>query len=137
MGTSKRKRKVFQRLGHVLREGVRLKLADGYYRVRRGRLVRIPDKWVGRPEERCGDKFWRKYMQLRRPRQSKVARKLRMKPDAWGCKSSFRVPRDRYERAKKKGREYGYGGGGGHPRNWAPRHLSSRRRRQLHEYEDE
>lgn len=28
--------------------GKRIEQDDGYYRVRRGKLVRIPDEWVGR-----------------------------------------------------------------------------------------
>lgn len=138
MGTSKRKRAVFKRLGHLLEEGVRLKLADGYYRVRRGKLVRIPDEWVGCPSELCGEKIWRQYLQRRRPRASKDTRKRRMQStEPRGNRSRHRVPRDRFERAKKKGRKYWHGGSGGHPRNWAPRHCLGHRLRKLHDCGDE
>lgn len=136
MGTAKRKRAVFRRLGLDLREGVRFKLADGFYRMRRGKLVRIPDEWVGRPTECCGDILLRRLRKRRYPRASEDVRKRRMQDTESRQSGYSRVPRDRFERAKKKGKKQWHRTGG-HPRNWAPRHCLGGRLRRLHGWDED
>jgi hypothetical protein len=133
--TQERRRKVMERLiGQEIGPGQRFKMKDGYYRVRRGKIVRIPDEWVGRPEEFCGtNKKWRHFKyKVKHPRQSQEPKKLRRRSEwnsCWG-----RVPRERVDRNAYLGRD-SYGNVVnpdrklGHPNNRSPRHLRSRERR--------
>ena len=115
-----------QRLGGPLvRKGRKIQFADGWYRFRRGKLVRIPDEWVGKPERLCGP-LHRYYRKFKGP-QSKQPRKVRMRDWPGG---GDRVPKDRIKRAKKKGHCV-CAGHGMRPRNRSPRHLGRRDRRYL------
>lgn len=125
-------------IGQPIREGMLIKMRDGFFRVRRGRLVRIPDKWVGRPMEMCQKpKKWRVY-RLNQRRPSKTPKKVRRRN--WGRDPS-RVPREKVDRSPCGRNSYGYDAVPSprmsHPRNRAPRHLTRRQRRGIRGYEDD
>lgn len=124
--TLRRRRRILERLtGKPLRPGRLIRRAGGFYRIRRDKLVRIPDEWVGRPYElfQPTRRFAKWRIQERRP--SKMGtKKLRRRHD-W--KDHGRVPREKRERGHPKRRKIG------HPRNRAPRHLRRRMREGLEE----
>lgn len=120
-------------LGVKIRPGVRIKLADGYYRLRRGKLVRIPDEWVGLPAYFCGETWWRRWLRYKRPRASELARKVRMRIEqGWrsrrrgrpGGMQSHPVPRDRRGGWSSDNRM-------GHPKHRTPRHAGTKWLRKL------
>lgn len=129
----KRRRRILERLtGQRYRPGHLIKMHDGFYRIRRGKIVRIPDEWVGRPVEMCGKpRRWREFKKSRtRPIREK--RKMRRRePMYYG-----RVPREKKDR-KPIVNGFGYDAGPSkrmsHPRNRSPRHLGQRERRRLDE----
>lgn len=109
--------------GKPIKPGSRFQLSDGHwYRIRRGRVVRIPDEWVGKPWELVGaPKPWREMKKKRR--QSQHKKKLSRQGD-WGGSlyNMGRVPRE-----KRKGhppeRKMG------HPSQRSYRHATKRERR--------
>lgn len=122
--TLRRRRRALERLtGKLLRPGRLIRRPDGFYRIRRDKLVRIPDEWVGRPCElfQPTRRFAKYRIQQRRP--SKMAsKKLCRRHD---YKDHGRVPREKRERGHGVQRKIG------HPRNRAPRHLGRRERKGL------
>lgn len=135
--TEARRREALGRLiGQKIGPGRKVKLADGWYRVRRGKLVRIPDEWLGKPWDLCGalrPEHREKFLSWRR--QSKNPRKVRMRD--WG-RSPGRVPKDRLPPRAKDGSYVptsGKAGRIGHPNNRSPRHMT-RRERRLRDEED-
>lgn len=110
-------------LGVTIKPGMRIKLGDGYYRLRRGKLVRIPDEWVGRPAYFCGESWLRRFLHYKRPRPSKVSRKQRMAAKARWRGGDGRVPRDRRMGYRRKRM--------GHPTHRAPRHAGTKHLRKL------
>lgn len=121
------RRLVLSKLGLKVQKGRLLRLPDGCYRLRRDKLVRIPDEWVGRPIEMC-EKFsggmssrrWRAY-KLKQVRQSKwETRKLRQRSG----NVIGRVERSRRKRVLKSPRI-------GHPNNRALRHRGGRARQRM------
>lgn len=125
------RRKILERItGQKFRPGKLIKMRDGFYRIRRGKIVRIPDEWVGRPVEMCGKpRRWREYKKSR-TRPTREKRKLRRREPMYYS----RVPRERKKRNPCMN-GFGYDGGPAkkmsHPRNRSPRHLSQRERKRL------
>lgn len=122
MGKRKSQRKQMDVLGRLtgqeIRAGKKVKLGDGWYRVRRGKLVRIPDEWMNRPVEMCGDsRLWREYKLAQRRGHS---RKYRRRKGSWD---------GRVERSRREGKGYRPDGKMRHPRNRSPRHLARGGRR--------
>lgn len=145
-GRDKRKRqedraKLSRLLGVRIEPGVRIKLADGYYRLRRGKLVRIPDKWVGQPAYFCGEMWWRRWLRYKRPRMSALSRKERMRLNNCGHGWRWRRGRPGMLRSHPVPREKREGWspakGMGHPRHRAPRHVGTKWLRKLGMEEDE
>lgn len=127
--TQERRRKILGRLiGQKIGPGRMVKLADGWYRLRRGKLVRIPDEWVNKPWDIVGVPRRIRGKWLASKRQSKNPRKVRMR--GWGSYPG-RVPRDRRPPRAKDGSYVPTMGSGRmrHPNNRSPRHLSQRERR--------
>jgi hypothetical protein len=121
-------------LGVPMRPGVRVKLDDGFYRIRRGKLVRIPDEWVGKPYVMCCQpKKWRQYLQMKKRPARELTKKQRRRG---GQKDWDGIPREKRERALKK---YGVNEAGNpvggrrsgvtHPRQRSDRHVSARERK--------
>lgn len=113
--------------GPDIRPGCRIRLGDGWYRLRRGRLVRIPDEWVGRPWDLCGSpRLFREYKRKLRRAPKKKTRRF----DPWSRFAVSRVPRERIERssAPRCGEPTM-----GHPRQRSPRHLRRKGRRMYRE----
>lgn len=109
-----RSRTAIERLGGpVIRAHRRVRLIDGYYRLRRGQLVRIPDKWVGVVA----------HPQTIRKRPSKEPRKSRRRGDR-PVRAPNRMPKERYQRIKTRRPATKMG----HPRNRSPRHQRKRQR---------
>lgn len=126
------RRLVLSKLGFKVQKGRLLRLPDGCYRLRRDKLVRIPDEWVGRPIEMC-EKFsgvssrrWRAY-KLKQVRQSKrETRKLRQRSDnVIGRVGRSRRKRDAQGRLVLKSPRIG------HPNNRALRHRGGRARQRM------
>lgn len=119
-------REAIERLGGpVVRKGTKVRLADGHwYRRRRGKLVQIPDEWVEKPYKLCSSLAW--FYRKCRPRQSRLGRKLQRRDPLL----NDRVPREKRDRAKKRGQLYSKRQLG-HPRNRSPRHLNRRARQAL------
>jgi hypothetical protein len=126
------KKQAIERLGGPkIHPGCRVLIDGHYYRVRRGKLVQIPDEWVGKPNDLCGDRWWRKWRKFRAPRQSKSPRKNRMRDGGHGRVVNYygRVPREKIERGKAKGIPHkGSWVDTGHPRGRAPRHVGTKER---------
>lgn len=106
-------RRAIERLGGpVIRARTRVRLIDGYYRLRRGTLVRIPDEWVGEVA----------HPQTIRKRPSKESRKSRRRGDI-PVRAPNRMPHERAHRLKGRPATKM-----GHPRNRSPRHQRRRQR---------
>lgn len=99
--------------GPVVRQHKRVWLIDGYYRLRRGKLVRIPDEWVGEVA----------HPQTVRKRPSKEPRKHRRRGE-WPIRANNRMPRERESTLKGRRPSTKMG----HPRNRSPRHQRKRQR---------
>ena len=135
--TIRRRRAILSRLsvpGAQMKKGKLIIRPDGFYRLRRGKLVRIPDEWVGRPVALFQPT--RRYAKFRlscvRPSKMGIPAKLRRRH---GYKDFGREPREKMERSAKR---YGTNEVGnpnspqrkmGHPRNRSDRHVSRRERR--------
>lgn len=113
------------------KSGKLIKMPDGFYRFRRGRLVRIPDEWAGVVASR---------RQIRQ-RYSKLTHKAATRLDRCGygrkctCPRHNRVPRER-RKLRPSRAPSGWWTGPGHPACWAPRKVAGRfehRQRDRHE----
>lgn len=117
----RKRRETLQKLGVNIREGHRFQLGDDHwYRLRRGKVVQIPDEWVGKPWVLvAAPKPWRKAKKNRRRSQHKT--KI-FRQESFGRGGHGRVPRE-----KRKG--HLPDPTMGHPRQRSHRHASKRERR--------